>query len=124
MYLNKSYVLYKIMETLYKLRTYDFSYGKNIYKQLCLPFSSKLLNNYIEKRINNIKINNKVIKISSEFEDTYIQISRAFVIIKTNVNSPKILKIFNIYNRQIFVCDFDNIDYFWLNRQFKTTFKI
>ena len=62
MYLNKSYVLYKIMETLYKLRAYDFSYGKNIYKQLCLPFSSKLLNNYIEKRINNIKINNKVIK--------------------------------------------------------------
>ena len=98
MYKNKSYVLYKIMETLYKLRTYDFSYGKNIYFQLCLPFASKLLNNYIDKRINNIKVNDKVIKISSEFEDTYLQISKAFVVIKTNVNSPQILKIFNIYN--------------------------
>ena len=50
-YKNKSYVLYKILENLYNLRTYDFSYGVNIYKQICLPFAVKVLKNYINNPI-------------------------------------------------------------------------
>lgn len=122
-YKNKSYVLYKILEKLHSLRPYDFSYGISIYKQICLPFAFKLLNNYVKQRIKHHKISDKVIKIDSAFEDTYIQIRYPCVIIKTNVNMPQILKIFNIYNKNIFVCDFKNIDYFWLSHHFKTTYK-
>lgn len=118
-YKNKSYVLYKILENLYSLKSYDFSYGINIYKELCLPFSVKLLSNYINNRIYYKKMNAKIIKLESKFEETYLQIDYPCAIIKTNVNIPQILKIFHIYNKDIFICDFQNEDYFWLSNQIK-----
>lgn len=118
-YKNKSYVLYKVLENLKNIKTYDFSYGISIFNGLCLPFAVKLLNNYIENRIAFTRKNNKIIKVDSEFENTYVQIKYPCVIIKTDKNMPQILKIFNIYNRNIFVCDFANEDYFLLNEQLK-----
>lgn len=118
-YKNKPYVLYKILESLKDIKTYDFSYGLNIYQELCVPFSVKLLNNYLTNRIGYQKINKKIIKLNSNFEDTYLKINYSRVIIKTNINRPQIFKIFNIYNKKIFVCDFEQKDYFWLNTQIK-----
>lgn len=118
-YKNASYVLYRIIENLYRLKTYDFSYGINIYKELCMPFPVKLFNNYINNKMRYEQINSEVIKIDSLFEETYIRIKPSCVIIYSNVNFPQILKIFNIYNKNIFVCDFEQKDFFWLNRQIK-----
>jgi len=118
-YRDYSYILYKMLECLARMHTYDFSYGISIYNQLCNKVSVKLLNNYIDSKIRHHKISKKVIHIDSRFEDTYIQINTSCIIIKTNVVLPQILKIFNIYNRQIFVCDFNNGNYFWLNQQIK-----
>ena len=118
---NKSYGIFKMLKKIYYLKSYDFSYGINIYRELCLPFSVNLLNNYLDKRISHKKINNKLIKIQDE--NTYLQLMYPCVIIKTNQNIPKILKIFHIYNRNIFICDFDNDDYFWLNDYFNSTLK-
>lgn len=118
-YINASYVLYRIIENLYRLKTYDFSYGINIYKELCMPFPVKLFNNYINNKMRYEQINSEVIKIDSLFEETYIRIKPSCVIIYSNVNFPQILKIFNIYNKNIFVCDFEQKDFFWLNRQIK-----
>jgi len=120
MYKNKSYVLYKLLENLKNIETYDFSYGINIFHQLCLPFSVKVLSNYIENRINFKRINLKIIKIDSKFENTYLQINYSCIVIKTNINMPQIFKIFNIYSKNIMVCDFENQDYFWLNDHIKS----
>ena len=46
-YRKNPYILYKILERLYMLEKYDFSYGISLYKQLCQPFGVKLLKNYI-----------------------------------------------------------------------------
>ena len=35
----------------------------------------------------------------------------------TDTSYPEIFRIFNIYNRKIFVCDFLNSNYFWLNKE-------
>lgn len=118
-YKNKSYVLYKVLENLYSMKTYDFSYGSNIYNQLCNKFGVKLLNSYISDRIRHIKLNNNILQINSVYETTYLKINYSTVIIYSNVRRPFILKIFNIYNRSIFVCDFKNKDYFWLNDYLK-----
>lgn len=85
-YKNKSYVLYKLLETLYKCETYDFCYGIKIYWQVCNRISVKLLNNYINYRIKNIK-KNKVYKLKNE--NTYIQIMYPCIIIKTNNRKTK-----------------------------------
>ena len=36
--------------------------------------------------------------------------------IKTNINYPKFFDNINTYSDNIFVCDFINNDYFWLNK--------
>lgn len=116
-YKNKSYVLYKLLETLYKSETYDFCYGIKIYWQICNNISVKLLNNYINNRIKISKINEKVFKIKNE--QTYIQLMYPCIIIKTKNKKSNLFRIFNIYNRDIFVCDFKNQNYFWLNEYLK-----
>lgn len=116
-YKNKSYVLYKLIETLYKSETYDFCYGIKIYWQICNNISVKLLNNYINNRIKISKINEKVFKIKNE--QTYIQLMYPCIIIKTKNKKSNLFRIFNIYNRDIFVCDFKNQNYFWLNEYLK-----
>lgn len=116
-YKNKSYVLYKLLETLYKSETYDFCYGIKIYWQICNNISVKLLNNYINNRIKISKVNEKVFKIKNE--QTYIQLMYPCIIIKTKNKKSNLFRIFNIYNRDIFVCDFKNQNYFWLNEYLK-----
>lgn len=116
-YKNKSYVLYKLLETLYKSESYDFCYVIKIYWQICNNFSVKLLQNYINTRIKCFK-KGKVIRIADE--KTYIQLMYPCIIISTNNKKTNIFKIFNIYNRCIFVCDFKNYNYFWLNDYLKT----
>lgn len=122
-YRDNSYILYKMLESISNIQTYDYSYGISIFNQLCNKVSDKLLNNYIDSKIKHIKINKKVIFINSLFERTYIQINKSCIIVKTNVVLPQIFKVFNIYNRQIFICDFLNKNYFWLNKQIKKVSK-
>lgn len=119
-YKNKSYVLYKILENLSHLKTCDFSYGIQIFEELCLPFSVKLLSNYIDNRISYRRINSKIIQLDDYIERTYLQLGYPCTIIKSNINNPKILKVFHIYSKEIFVCDFENKDYFWLSEQIKS----
>ena len=116
-YKNKSYVLYKLLESLYYTKPYDFSYAKNIYNELSNNISVKLLNNYINERIGHKKINN-LIKLNSKNELTYLNIMYPCIIVYSNKLS-KIFKVFNIYNRNIFVCNFNDKDYFWLNEYLK-----
>lgn len=122
-YRDNSYILYKMLESISNMQTYDYSYGISIFNQLCNKVSDKLLNNYIDSKIKHIKINKKIIFINSLFERTYIQINKSCIIVKTNVVLPQIFKVFNIYNRQIFICDFLNKNYFWLNKQIKKVSK-
>ena len=114
LYKNKSYALYKILEGLYSIKAYDFSYGLNIYNEICKNIDVKLLNNYFNNRIRHIKINN-IIKLYNE--KTYIEILYPCIIIYTSNRVSKIFKLFNIYNHNIFICDFNNKKSFWLNRQ-------
>lgn len=109
LYKNKSYILYKILEKLYNM-DYEYTYGINIYNQLCDRVSKKLLNNYINSRIKHTR-KNKLIIINK----TYLEIKYSCIIIYTNKKNNNIFKIFNIYNSNIFICDFKNKDYFWLN---------
>ena len=40
----------------------------------------------------------------------------------SNINHPYIFKILNIYNKNIFVCDFNNRDYFFLKETINSEF--
>ena len=106
--------LYDIFYTLYKLKNKDLIYGINLYKNICDIFSVKLLSNYFKERFN-YKIINNYIFINNRNKNIKIKLNYSRVIIKSNIKLPDILQIFNIYNKRIFVIDFKNNKYFWLN---------
>ena len=117
-------MLYKTLENLYMLERYDFSYGISLYNQLCQPFSVKLLNNYIKNKYKCYSINSKILQIKSLVEKTFLQIGYGTTVIFTDKEYPEILKVFNTYNRKIFVCEFNQNDYFWLNHKISKKSKI
>lgn len=114
LYKNNPTYLYEILNTLYRLQGNDLIYGINLYKNICDTFSVKLLNNYLKERFN-VKYDKKYIVITNRNRKTRIKINYSRVIMKTNIKLPDILKIFNIYNKKIFIIDFKNNKYFWLN---------
>lgn len=116
-YVKNPAILYQTLYNLYQLESYDLSYGVSLYHQLCQPFSVKLLENYIKEKYKYNIINNKVIKMKSMIEKTFVQIGYATTVIFTDTKYPELLKIFNTYNRKIFICDFDHRNYFWLSRE-------
>ena len=113
-YKNNSLVLYKTLENLYSLNLNKFGYGISIYNQLCLTFNTEVLNNYFLRKFNNYKYNKHFISV----ENTIIEIHKSCVVVLTKSNMPKVLRYLLYYNKNIFVCDFDNKDYFWLENQY------
>lgn len=121
-YKNNSYVLYKTLENLWKMKSKDFSYGLSLYESLCQVFDVSLLNRYLKnKYYDQIRTskNRHIISDSTGKGDVLIELHYSCIIVLTTVNIPPILKDFNYYSQYIFVCDFINEDFFWLNNQYK-----
>ena len=123
LYYNNSLALYSMLNSLKNMRSFDFKYGVMIFDEICAPFSVKLLNNYINQKIKHKNISNRLILFKDDFEETYLKLNYPCLIIKSNTNIPKIMHTIYIYNKNIFVCDFDNDDYFWLKDYFQSTLK-
>lgn len=113
-YKNNSLVLYKTLENLYNLNLTSFGYGVSIYNQLCLTFNKEVLNNYFLRKFKNNRYNKHFI----DSENTIIEIHRSCIVVLTKYNVPKVLKYLLYYNKYLFVCDFNNKDYFWLENQY------
>jgi len=120
MYRNNPSELYKILDEIRNLPCDNYLYGLSLYKQLCIPFNKKNINEYIYNRNCNAyyyqytKFKHSVF-IRDINEKTTLIIKYVYLHIETNVNYPYFLKSFK-NNNNIFVCDFNNQDYFWLNK--------
>lgn len=115
LYQNNTLALYKLLYNIYKLDKNNFSYGISLYNQLCETINVSHLKNYFQNKKNIINKKNKYLFSSNQYyEKTIMQINHSSIIILTNVNIPCILQIINYYNKYIFICDFNNSDYFWL----------
>ena len=49
-------------------------------------------------------------------EITFLKVFNSHVRIKTNNNYSKFFNSIQEYNQNIFVCDFENQDFFWINK--------
>lgn len=116
-YYDNADTLYKTLENLYKIKTQNFNYGVSLYNQLCLPFNIKVLTNYFNHQPF-VKNNKNKYLYRSRNESVYLKINYSCCQVVTSVNLPLVLKIFNYYSKDIFVCDFENKDYFWLSNQY------
>lgn len=107
-YKNKPEELYEILYKLGNLK-YNFNYGITLYEQLCNKINIETLRSYLNDKYN---LNNQR---NFYINKMFIELKYSRVVIKSKYNYPRILKSLNCYNRNIFVCDFINKDYFWLS---------
>lgn len=112
-YKNNPYTLYKTLEKLYNLKSNEISYGLSIFNQICKTYNKNILTDYIEKKYEKLYKNNNKYYIKNE--NLIIEINYSVIVILTNLNLPNILMNLNYYSKNIFVCDFINKDYFWIN---------
>lgn len=97
-YKNRPLFLYDIISYLYNLKS-ELNYGVSLYEQICKRINIKSVEYYLSS---------KFIK-----NDTLIVLKPTRIIVKTNNLCD--IKLFNLYSKSIFVCDFINNDYFWLD---------
>lgn len=116
---DSPYNLYKTLEGIYLLDSESASYGKDLLEQIIYLIDIEKFNKLIyEKNKDNdfyMKIDNTH-RILNKYRDeaTYIRVRKTHIIVETNV-MPKQLNVFlPVYD--LFVCDFENKDYFWLSK--------
>ena len=117
-YRNNYEELYSLLESIHYLKTEDIILGFNIYQRIVNPMKKEEYNDYIKK--NNLGKENYICyNYTHTINDFYFNESTTMIInnshikIKTNKNVPSFF--YNIRNfKHIFVCDFNNHDYFLL----------
>lgn len=113
------YNLYRAIENLYYMDNFNMGVSFKIYNDLFDNFEPT----YLNKRINNLFKNNRFYSYDGEIhkiynkyrpENTYLKVYRSHLLLKSDTINPTLL-INYLMNDNLFVCDFKNKDYFWLN---------
>ena len=118
LYYNRGYYLYKMFEEIFLSTIGDLDKNINVYKKLILSYNVKKINSLLYR--NNLKENNynkelNSHKIIKDNEKSKLLIHDSFIKIKSNINFPIFLKDLK-KEKNLFVCDFSNRDYFWLDK--------
>ena len=115
---KRPYNLYKTMEDIYNLKEDELNIGYTMFRQIISPFDKEKMNNYIfhnykdddhyTKYNNNHMINNFYTD-----EQSKLVVNKTFLMLKTTKVKPTFFDDLK-NDTAIFVCDFKNKDYFWL----------
>ena len=114
---NCPYNLFKSMEKIYYTDKKNLNVAYNVYEQIVLPFKKDKINvDIFENYKDNdhyTKFNIHMINNFYNDEQTKLIVNSSHMILKTTVMAPSFFNILRNYSN-IFVCDFENKDYFWL----------
>ena len=116
LYKNKPFKMYKIFEEMYYTRNYDSIRTYHVLEEIASPFDKVVLNEYIyyEYKLKyGYKREDNLHTLNSS-ERTTLRINNYNIKIQTDNNYTVFFKYLNNYNSNLFVCDFENKDYFWL----------
>lgn len=106
---NDNY-LYTMLENLKFMNKENYNYGFSIYHSMCYFFNDSIIKNYLDKKYNLTPVNNTYYFK----DDTTLKINKSYAVINTKRHLRELLCIFYIYHKDIFVCNFDTKEYFWL----------
>ena len=110
------YKMYKIIEELYYTKEYDMLISYKYYQKFALEFNKQAINEYIYSinKKNNKYYRDNNIHILNNDKYNKLKVNSACLILKTNDIYSVFLNDLNEYLDNIFICDFKNKDYFWL----------
>ena len=114
------YNVYKNMEQLKKYDKKELSFCYNIYDQLIVPINNRVFNQRLSKsNKDNVyyqkNYNTHVIFNKYKPEDSKLTIKNSYLLLETNSIKPSFFKDLS-FDKDLFVCDFDNRDYFWIEQ--------
>ena len=118
MYKNKPFKMYKMFEEIYYSKSYDSLSTYRNFETVAAPFNKIMLNEYIYfeyklkygyKRKDNLHYLNTT-------EKSILRINNYNIKIETEGNYSEFFNEISNYNNNLFVCDFENMDYFWLSK--------
>ena len=118
-YKNTPSVLYNFFYQLYINKNDDLNEGSSIFKQVSSKFNSELLNLKIYLKLHNkmkyLKRNDEhIINNLYKNEISIMKIKKSYIIINSNSSYTDFFPILNNLCKYLFVCDFNNQDYFYL----------
>ena len=111
--INDNY-LYDILYKLKNLKKENYNYGISLFYNVCNLFDVKSLNNYINLKYKIKRKNNRYYLD----KDNYFEIRKSSCIINNYKYLKEILCIFYIYKKNIFVCNFNTHESFWIKEKF------
>lgn len=118
LYYNKTYYLYKMLEQISLSSKNDFIISYRLFEQMAVPFDKTNINSKIYRRYAfdvNYKKTLNIHVLDNGVEKTRLTVYNTYIKIKTNKNITEFFKVL-ITQENIFICDFNNKDYFWLSK--------
>lgn len=120
LYKNNPSSLYNILRHLYYMKRYELNYGYNLYKQLTNSLPKFKLDKSIFIKYHNDftyskQDNNHIINNLYKDEISILTIKKTYILLNTSKNYSTFFKELKDYSIELFICDFNNQDYFWIN---------
>lgn len=114
------YNLYKTIEQIYQLKTEELNFAINIFDQISDTFNKDIINhiiyeNYKEQETYSNYLNTHIINDYFTNEQTKLIVNKSYMLLKSTKQIPLFLKEIQ-FKDNIFICDFNNKDYFWLEQ--------
>lgn len=112
--------LYKLLENIYKMKEEEFTYGYNLFKQICVSIDNLDLNNRLYLTMHNdlvySKIDNQHI-INNLYKDevSILTVKKSHLVLESNNSYSSFFSFLNNYQKNYFICDFEMSDYFFLD---------
>lgn len=120
LYLDNQNNLFLILRNIYFMRECDKEYALNLYKQLINPLDKAYINKDIFIKYHNTymysKQDNKHI-MNNLYKDevSIMTVKNSYILLNTNNNNSSFFKVLDNYSHNLFICDFENYDYFFLD---------
>lgn len=117
-YNDKASILYKMFNEIYNSEDDDLINNFRLFEKITIPFNKRIFNNYIMlKHRDDLYYSKKENKhiINKDDEMTKLVVNTTHLKIKTNKNVNSFIKDIIDSKENVFVIDFENKDYFWLN---------
>lgn len=117
-YNDKSNILFKMFNEIYSSNDQDLINKFRLFEQITIPINKKIFNNYIMlKHRDDIFYtkNDNVHTVENDKEISRLTINNTFLKIKSNKNINTFIKDIVDSRECLFIIDFKNKDYFWVN---------
>lgn len=116
---NNPYHLFRTLEDIHNFDKSDASVAYDLFETIASPINKSKINNLIFRECSDNDFYSKfhnVHRIQNKYipEDSMLVVNNAFLLLETNILKPSFFMDLKDYHH-LFVCDFKNKDYFWLN---------